>query len=63
MEYDDVLERYHVTIWKHGNQYPAMAWSERIKFIWRLLTTGKPYGDEVILSQREANRLGSFVQR
>jgi hypothetical protein len=63
MEYDEVNSQYHVTIWKHGNLYPALSWMARLRFIWRLITTGKPHGDEVLLSQQAADMIGRFVNR
>jgi len=38
-------------------------WKWRLKYVWHILKTGRPYGDEVILSEQQMKELSSYVQR
>ncbi len=38
-----------------------VGWRERLRHIWRVLTVGYPYSDDIVLSREDAERLGSFL--
>lgn len=56
-EYGD----YYVSFWQqgHGIKLPFLF---RLKYAWKLLTKGLPYGDDVILTKKDVNKLIKFLQ-
>lgn len=47
----------YVSFWK-GRQDGSVGWSQRLRHIWKIIRTGEPWSDEVVLSQEEAMYLG-----
>lgn len=44
----------------HSNQ---TGWGNRLKMIWKVLRTGSPYSDNIILNTEETNKLLDFLQK
>ena len=42
---------------------PVRSWKNRLRYIWRILTTGKPFGDQVIISSEKAEQLCNDILR
>lgn len=58
LEKDEEEDVLYVSIWERGayrdNRY---TWLQRIKHCWHVLTTGRPYGDQVILDRSARSEL------
>lgn len=58
VQYDDDIDSYDVAIytldWRQG-------WKQRLKLIWKILTTGEPYGDRMIIKRKEMAELGMYM--
>lgn len=53
-------KEFYVSIWEHKGSGKA-CWSHRLKHIWRILRTGQPWEDEIIISEQDAGELGQFL--
>lgn len=51
----------YVSLWGLGfdNRIPGLL--ERLRWCWRIFTTGNPYADTVILSECDAKKLATFI--
>lgn len=54
---DELPFDVHLAFWKYGFQTKTQGFWERIRWCWRILTTGKPWTDFLILPQSEITRL------
>ena len=54
-------EECYVSIWISGHQ--SIGWRYKLRQIWRIIKTGTPYGDEVVLSKEEALNLSKHINK
>ena len=47
----------HLAIWLHGWSGNVMCLTERIRWCWHILTTGKPWADSICLDESTARQL------
>lgn len=59
--YDRKDKQYDICIWTPQNNTSRLRWFQRIRHAWQIVCTGRPYGDQLILSQASLERLGKFV--
>lgn len=50
---------FDICLWNQG--HPSWGWGYRLKHIWKILRSGQPYGDCVILSEHKAKQLTKFI--
>lgn len=50
----------YVSQWSYGRGN-ELDWREQLRYIWRIISKGKPYEDEIVLSFKEAHDLGKFL--
>lgn len=60
MKFDDE-ELIYFSIWHRKGGHKPPIW-QRLKHIWKILTTGTPYGDEVILNKEKSLQLAKWLQ-
>lgn len=58
--YDKEYKEFDFALWTNG--HPSYGWWWRIKYIWKILKTGEPYGDQVCLDVPKAKKLAKFIQ-
>ena len=58
-EYDGEENQYNFTIWHYGDV--PISFKERVRWCWRTLTTGNPWADRVILSEKSKVELVEFL--
>jgi hypothetical protein len=51
---------YQVSMWYRGKR-SVMSLKERLRWCWRILTTGEPWCDEVCLSEEEIKQLKRWI--
>ena len=51
---DDMI---YVALWHAGTTGKHITWKHRLKLIWRILKTGEPYTDQLILNTKTATEL------
>lgn len=49
-----------LSIWHYGSDNGLGFW-QKIRYIWKILTKGKPYGDQICLSKEKAMELGKYL--
>ena len=54
-------EMWYVSFWQRGYASET-SWVYRLKCIWQILKTGRPYGDEVILSKEDLLKLDEYIK-
>jgi len=58
--YDDELEQTEFSIWEMQNAHKA-GWRQRLRWCWRILFEGSPYGDQVILDNEGVANLVEYL--
>jgi hypothetical protein len=53
----------YLSYWKEGLSAKKMNWKGRLKLIWKIITTGTPYSDMVILSRKTAKSLANYLNK
>lgn len=51
---------FFVSMWKDRG-YHKTCWRQRMRHIWRIITKGEPWDDEIVLHMDEAKRLATFI--
>lgn len=50
-EFDiSIFERYH-----------KRSFFDRLRYVWKIMTTGRPYGDQIVLRHDSAKNLGEWL--
>ena len=58
--YDDEMETFDVSIWSFQNSHRPY-WKDKLRWIWRILTVGSPYGDQVLLEKEQVAELVDYL--
>lgn len=48
----------YVTSWTYGDAGRRLSFSDKVRWCWKILTTGEPYNDQLTLSPATAESLG-----
>ena len=59
-EKDDELSVWFVSFWQRGYAVET-SWRYRLRCIWHILKTGRPYGDEVVLDKESIKELKDYL--
>ena len=57
LEYDSDENDIELSLWHYGNDGRELNWVERIKWCWRILRTGVPWTDMVILTPEKMDKI------
>ena len=58
VEYVKEDQNYNLCIWQYGHYGSVpMSWKERLRWCWRVLKTGNPWADSIILSKEKRDKL------
>lgn len=57
---DNTLE---ISIYQRGLTPRTKSWKEKLRWIWQIITKDTIYGDEIMLEQKNINRLTEFVNQ
>jgi hypothetical protein len=60
-EKDYEEEMWFVSFWQRGYAVDT-SWIYKLKCIWHILKTGRPYGDEVILNKKHLEELRNYIE-
>ena len=58
---DDDIDVWYVSFWIRGYTTETSL-RYRLKCIWHILKTGRPYGDEVILEKKDIIELKEYIE-
>ena len=59
---DGDIDNWYVSFWQRG-YYSTTGWKWRLRCIWNIIKTGRPYGDEVVLSRPQMKELFDYVNK
>lgn len=54
-------EGFNFTIWEQGLNIPALTWREKFRWCWRILTSGKPWADHIVATNKHACEIANFI--
>jgi hypothetical protein len=55
------FKEFYLAMYTYGaNSDRKVSWKYRLKTIWRIITKGTPYSDQIVISEEEATRLVEF---
>lgn len=60
--YDDELEHTEFSIWEMQNTHKA-TFRQRLRWCWKILIEGSPYGDQVILEKDGVSDLIKYLTK
>ena len=59
IEFDKEDKQYYISIYEYKtNKYPI---KQKLKWIWRIIRYGTPYGDQVVISEEKARKIGRWL--
>lgn len=51
-------EELYLSIWEMGyGKDNRLSWKKRLKYIWRIIREGRPYGDQIVLNREGRSKL------
>ena len=57
-EWNTPVKYFYVSVFRHGNY----TLTSRLRMMWKILRTGHPYGDDVVLEAKDAKSLANFIK-
>ncbi len=60
-QYDEEFKDCNITIWQRGRN-GVLSWQNRIRWIWEIIKTGNPWGDDIMLTKEDALKLANYIQ-
>ena len=61
-KYDDENdEGFNFAIWHYGNDGNIRGWKQRFRWCWRILTTGNPWADSIVATNKDARKIAEFI--
>lgn len=54
-------EMWYVSFWQRG-YVDTPTWKYKLRCIWQVLKTGRPYGDEVVLEKKDLLELKTYLE-
>ena len=60
VSHDEELDLTEFSIWEMQNSHKATLW-QRMRWCWRILTEGSPYGDQVVLEKEGVANLVDYL--
>ncbi len=60
--WDEDDGEFWFAIWKHGFDN-RLCWREKIRWCWNIIRTGKPWGDNIILTPEQAQQVALFINQ
>lgn len=59
--FEDDDEDLYVAMWEDRHYGGRVPWRQRWRHIWRVIRTGRPYEDEVVLNRQAAQDVARFI--
>lgn len=57
----DEDDLFYVSIWRAPGGLQPLPWPDRLRYMWRILRTGRPYGDQLIFTKQSLKDLAAFI--
>lgn len=59
--YDEEMQTVDLSVWSFQNSH-GPTWADKLRWIWRIVTKGSPYGDQVILEKEQVKEIIDYLQ-
>ena len=63
LEYDEEVDLTFMSFWEYGHKAYKRSWKDHLKMIWKIIKTGTPYSDNVVLNQQERRVLIDALEK
>ena len=57
LEHNDEFNEIELSVWYYGNDDRELRWKERFRWCWRILRTGMPWTDMIILTHEKMDKI------
>jgi hypothetical protein len=57
------MENFDLSIWNRGMSSRPLCWKERLRWCWRILRTGDPWADSIIVSDENAMKISNYINK
>ena len=57
LEHDEEMNEIELSVWHYGNDGRELNWKERFRWCWRILRTGMPWTDMIILTHGKMDKI------
>jgi hypothetical protein len=61
LTWDEEFGWLEMAQWHYASSSSPLPFKERLRWIWRILTTGKPWTDSVLLDKKEIEQLKNYL--
>jgi hypothetical protein len=58
----DEDKNVEISIWQLGRTR-SLSWKERLRWIWRILRTGDPWADQILIDRKQGKSLEQFLKQ
>jgi len=60
---DEITEQgFNLSMWTYGHCGQILYFIERLKYCWKILKTGRPWADHIVLTDEQAQDIVTFIQ-
>ena len=56
-------EGFNLTFWNYGRNDNTLCWRERLRWIWNIFCTGKPWADGIIIENEQAKEITNYINK
>jgi hypothetical protein len=63
IKYNDEDDVY-LSIWQMGyNKNNKLSWYQRLRYVWKIISTGTPYNDQIVLDNDACKKIVDFIEK
>ncbi len=62
VEFDKEFGELNLSIWNRGFNANKLTWPQRLRFIWKIVSTGTLWHDYICLDKQKAHQLAKYIQ-
>lgn len=61
IEYDESIKQADLCIYHSCDYGSKLSWKNRIRYCWKVMSTGKPYSDQMVVSRAGLRKLKNLL--
>lgn len=54
---------FNLTFWTYGRSNEILSWKERLRWMWNIFRTGKPWSDGIIIDDDQAKQITTYINK
>lgn len=62
LSYDKEDKFYYLSMFILGYRSKGLSFKDKVRWCWHILTKGKPYTDQLVLSKDSAREISNFIK-